>query len=188
MKKNWRQRRSGQAAIEFALVAPVLIALALGIFDLGRFIGQQSIATSMAYAGIQEAAPSSGSGFANISSAIVTEANNASVPNTSAAWGAVYPGGLDDCKGGHVCGDPSQCASSYFSGSIVACFSYGDCASVGSSCNPGATWGTLTAPPAAGAVAVIKVVIKFTPITPFVKSVAGAIFYLNSTQEQEITT
>lgn len=44
---------SGVAALEFALVAPVIVLLALGIIDLGRAIDRSFELRSAAYAGAQ---------------------------------------------------------------------------------------------------------------------------------------
>lgn len=48
--------RRGAAAIEFAIVAPVLFALLFGVFEIGRLMYQQSLVAAAAAAGARAAA------------------------------------------------------------------------------------------------------------------------------------
>lgn len=190
MRAMWERRRRGQAAIELALVAPVLIALSLGIFDLGRFVAQQSVVTGMAYAGLQTANASASS---DVAAAIRSESEGRTVSPT--AWGNGNASGTAACQTGETCGDsnsnnPCAAGSAWWSvAGTTACYSMGTCTLSGSTCTV-SNWGLAYASrPIAGTsdVLVIKVVLKFTPITPFVSSVAGSVFYVSSTQEQSQT-
>ena len=48
--------RRGAAALEFAIVAPVLFAMLFGVFEIGRLMYEQSRASAAAAAGVRAAA------------------------------------------------------------------------------------------------------------------------------------
>src|SRR5713101_4412469 len=49
--KNWRASRQGTAAVEFALILPILMLLLLGCIDFGRFPHSYIAVTNAARAG-----------------------------------------------------------------------------------------------------------------------------------------
>ena len=55
-KQSFDKDRRGAAAIEFAIVAPVLFAMLFGVFEIGRLMYEQSKAAAAASAGARAAA------------------------------------------------------------------------------------------------------------------------------------
>lgn len=55
-KQSFAGDRRGAAAIEFAIVAPVLFAMLFGVFEIGRLMYEQSKAAAAASAGARAAA------------------------------------------------------------------------------------------------------------------------------------
>lgn len=49
----WRNAQSGSAAVEFAVVAPVLVFFLLGLIDVGRYMYYGILASHAARAGVQ---------------------------------------------------------------------------------------------------------------------------------------
>lgn len=169
------RRRGGQALVEAALALPVLLTLALGTFDLGHIVADRTVVTAEANAGATQAVTSQ-------TSDVGTAIRNASTTLASATqWGNGNSGSADDCataSPAHPCGDTGQCASGsawWNTAGTVGCFSLGHCTLVTgatSTCTP-AAWGDLqSARPTAGGTTqlVVRVVIRFTPVTPFVKN------------------
>ena len=117
----------------------------------------------------------------DIGSAVRSEPNSA-IPNDIASWGDAGPGGTNDCDPNapsHLCGDPSGCPPSVFSGSRVACFAVRTCALNNGSCTYG-TWGSRPASDPNAAIQV-RAVYKMTPVTPAIAALTGStggFFYL----------
>ena len=55
VQRNRRTQRSGAAVIEFAVCAPLLFLLILGLFEVGRYINAGEIATAASRFGAREA-------------------------------------------------------------------------------------------------------------------------------------
>jgi hypothetical protein len=170
-----RRRERGQALIEFAILTPVLLLFVLLTVDVGRAYWQAIDGAGAARAGVRMGVISDTS---DIASAVRDEPNSG-IPNTLAAWGAEGPGqtwGTCTASAG-TCGDPNGCVSTSFSGLQIACFAVrtcnlssggdlGDCASFG-------PWGQRPVD-GTGHGLQVRVVIKFTSVTPALAQIAGA--------------
>ena len=198
-----RRRQRGQALIELAMVAPVLVLLAMGTVDMGRAFYVNLPVAGMASVGAQVGA---GGNITDIGLAIRTESN--AVANTSTAWGSdLYTGGTNAActavpnltTDAQSCGDPYGCQTSgthnaFTSASRVGCYAVGMCTVESSNhngqCTGAVTWqsrppaaATITSPYTNGAL-VIKVVVVFSPITPLVQQFftsTGKLLYLSQT-------
>lgn len=174
-----RRRSSGQALVEFCLLAPALIIFVLLTVDVGRAFWESIDAAGAARAGVRMGIISDTS---DIGSAIRDEPNTG-IPNTTAAWGAVGPGtAWGTCTASNqTCGDPNGCAASSFSGSQIGCFAIRTCtlssgADLGS-CAGYSAWGQR--PVSGGHGLQVVVVIKFPAVTPALnRLVSGGILYL----------
>lgn len=62
--------RRGAAAIEFAIIAPVLFSMLFGVFEIGRLMYEQSRAAAAAAAGVRAAAIYGADADADIEAAI----------------------------------------------------------------------------------------------------------------------
>ena len=170
-----RGRERGQALVEFAILTPVLLLFVLLTVDVGRAYWQAIDAAGAARAGVRMGVISDTS---DIGSAVRDEPNSG-IPNTVAAWGAEGPGQTwGTCTtGSGTCGDPAGCQSTSFSGSQVACFAVRTCelSSGGDlgSCISYGPWG-LRPVDGTGHGLLIRVVIKFTSVTPALAQIAGA--------------
>jgi hypothetical protein len=181
MRAQHRRRQSvlqkGQALVEFALIAPVLIAFVLLTVDVGRAYWQAIDAAGAARAGARMGIISDTS---DIGSAVRDEPNTG-IPNTVAAWGSVGPGtSWGTCGAAGTCGDPNGCANSSFSGTQIACFAIRTCTlSAGDlgSCTGFGAWGVR--PLSGGHGLQVVVVIKFTSVTPVAGQIInGGVLYL----------
>jgi hypothetical protein len=167
--------------VEGALALPVILTLACGTFDLGRLVADQGIVTNETNVGITQA-------IVSVSSDVGTPIRNesSSVIVTTSQWGYGNSGGQSgtdyDCTGTNHCGDPSGCVSgsTWWQAGVVGCYSVGYCTltsgASASTCDPTGTWGATNggvAPnrpaAAAGKLLAVRVTLRFTPITPFVK-------------------
>lgn len=170
-----RRREGGQALVEFAILTPVLLLFVLLTVDVGRAYWQAIDAAGAARAGVRMGIISDTS---DIGGAVRDEPNTG-IPNTLAAWGSEGPGtAWGTCTSATgVCGDPSGCIATSFSGSQIACFAVRSC-----SLSSGADLGTCAAFGAWGLRPVdggghgleIEVVVKFTAVTPALAQIAGA--------------
>jgi hypothetical protein len=166
-RRGLRQSRRdrGQALVEFALIAPVLIVFVLLTVDVSRAFWESIDAAGAARAGARMGVISDTS---DIGSALRDEPNSG-IPDTVAAWGSVGPGTAQGTctTAAQVCGDPNGCASTSFSGAQFACFAVRTCVLSGGdlgSCSSYGPWGFR--PVAGGHGLQIRVVIKFPPVTP----------------------
>jgi hypothetical protein len=176
--QNVRER--GQALVEFALIAPVLIAFVLLTVDVGRAYWEAIDAAGAARAGVRMGIISDTS---DIGSAIRDEPNSG-IPNTVAAWGSEGPGtSWGTCGAVGTCGDPNGCAKTSFSGSQIACFAIRTCVlSNGDlgSCTSYGAWGVR--PVSGGHGLQVVVVIKFTAVTPVAGQIINVgVLYLSQT-------
>jgi Flp pilus assembly protein TadG len=181
-----KRRRLGQAMVEMAIVAPVLVLLMLGAADLGRAFYLDIEVTGASRAGVRAAIVAQAS---DIGLAARSEPNSA-IPNDVASWADTGPGGTNDCDPNapsHRCGDPSGCPASVFSGTRVACFAVRTCTLNNGTCTYGA-WGSRPTSDPNGAVQV-RVVYKMTPVTPAIAALTGGtgFFFLTAdTTAQEL--
>jgi TadE-like protein len=172
MKKM--RRHPGQAMVEFAVIAPVLMLFVLLVVDVGRAYWQAIDAAGAARAGVRIGVISDTS---DIGSAVRDEPNSG-IPNTVAAWGNVGPGTAQGTCTNAVltCGDPNGCQATSFTGNQVACFAVRICSLSGGdlgSCNAWGAWGARPEDGTGQGLEVL-VVIKFRSVTPALAQVVGA--------------
>jgi hypothetical protein len=186
-QRQVRRTRLGQAMVEMAIVAPVLVLLMLGAADLGRAFYLDIEVTGASRAGVRTAIVGQ---VTDIGLAVRSEPNSA-IPNDVPTWGDTGPGGTNDCDPNapsHLCGDPSGCPPSVFTGTRIACFAERSCTLNNGSCTYG-SWGTR---PVSGPNAAVQVraVYKMTPVTPAISAIAGStggFFFLTAdTTAQEL--
>jgi hypothetical protein len=174
-----RRGRSGQALVEFCLLAPALLVFVLLTVDVGRAFWESIDAAGAARAGVRMGIISDTS---DIGSAVRDEPNTG-IPNTAAAWGAEGPGtswGTCTTANG-TCGDPNGCTASSFSGAQVACFAVRTCnLSSGADLGSCSSWGSWGQRPVSGGHGLqVTVVIKFPAVTPALGTlVVGGVLYL----------
>jgi TadE-like protein len=168
-------RQRGQALVEFAILTPVLLLFVLLTVDVGRAYWQAIDGAGAARAGVRMGVISDTS---DIGSAVRDEPNTG-IPNTGAAWGAEGPGtswGICTTATG-TCGDPTGCVPGSFSVPQIACFAIRTCnlSSGGDlgSCTSFGPWGSRPVD-GSGHGLQVKVVIKFTSVTPALAQIAGA--------------
>lgn len=183
-----RQRSSGQALVEFCLLAPALLAFVLITVDLGRAYWQAIDAAGAARAGARMAIISDTS---DIGSAVRDEPNSG-IPDTVAAWGNEGPGMANGtCVAANAtCGDSGGCAPGSFSGSQIACFAVRSCvlSSGGDlgTCSSFGPWGQRPVPGGGHAIQVM-VVIKFVAATPALSQIVPAgIIYMRQSSIAEV--
>lgn len=160
-----RRRSRGQAVAELTMMAPFLIILCLGSFDIQRVAADGNSAASIARGGLRVAQQSATSDIG----AQVRNGATATYSNSPCVWGAACSGSADDCVGAHPCGDPNACAASssfWTTGSPTACFAVTHCTVSSSSpptCPYTTPWGTR---PTAGSgdAAVIIVAARYQPL------------------------
>ncbi|HYM50099.1 MAG TPA: TadE family protein [Candidatus Limnocylindrales bacterium] len=177
------RKRRGQALVEMALILPVLVLLMLGAADLGRAYYIKLEMSGASRAGMRMGVLGTG---VDIGNAVRAEPNSA-IPNTTAAWGANGPGGLNDCdptQSTHKCGDQAGCApGANWTTGQVACFAVRTCIVwTNGTCSSVSTWGTRPAAAADQGVEVLTVY-RFQAATPIIAAFApnpGGIFYLSA--------
>lgn len=76
-------RRTGAAAVEFAIVAPLFFMMVLGCIEIGRALMVQQVLVNASRVGAREAATLNGTS-SSAKSAAETYASGASVPGTNA--------------------------------------------------------------------------------------------------------
>jgi hypothetical protein len=166
----------GQALVEFVIIAPVLVLFVLLTVDVGRAYFEAIDAAGAARAGARMGILSDTS---DIGGALRDEPNTG-IPNTNAAWGSVGPSQprgicVDPAA---TCGDPSGCVAASFTGNQIACFAIRTCnlSSGGDlgTCVGYGGWG-FRPEVGTGHGLQIKVVIKFTAVTPALAQIAGAV-------------
>jgi hypothetical protein len=169
-------RQRGQALVEFALIAPVLIVFVLLTVDVGRAYWEAIDAAGAARAGVRMGIISDTS---DIGSAIRDEPNTG-IPNTIQAWGSEGPGtSWGTCGSVGTCGDPNGCAKTSFSGTQIACFAVRTCVlSNGDlgTCSSYSAWGVR--PVSGGHGLQVVVVVKFSGVTPVATQLLGGALYL----------
>lgn len=187
MRASTRRGRSGQALVEFCLIAPALVIFVLLTVDVGRAYWESIDAAGAARAGVRMGIISDTS---DIGGAVRDEPNSG-IPNTGAAWGSVGPGtSWGTCTSATAtCGDPNGCVGPSFSAGQVACFAIRTCtlssgADLGS-CSSFGPWGQR--PESGGHGLQVKVVIKFAAVTPVLSSfVPGGLYLTQSAIGDEL--
>jgi Flp pilus assembly protein TadG len=174
-------RERGQAMVEFALIAPVLILFVLLTVDVGRAYWESIDAAGASRAGVRMGIISDTS---DIGSAVRDEPNTG-IPNTAAAWGSEGPGtawGTCTTAAG-VCGDPNGCPKTAFTGNQIACFAIRTCTLTSGdlgSCTSYSAWGVR--PVSGGHGLQVVVVVKFSAVTPVAAQIInGGVLYLTQT-------
>jgi hypothetical protein len=180
----------GQALVEFGLITPAILLLVLLTVDLGRAYYQAIDAAGAARAGARIGIISDTS---DIGGSIRTEPNTG-IPNTDAAWGSVGPSAPQGtCTvAAAMCGDPSGCVSSSFSGTQIACFAIRSCTLSGGgdlgTCTSYGPWGYR--PESGGGHGLqVRVVIEFSPATPALPSLVppnGIIYIVQNATGEEL--
>ena len=183
-----RRGRSGQALVEFCLLAPALLLFVLLTVDVGRAFWESIDAAGAARAGVRMGIISDTS---DIGSAVRDEPNTG-IPNTVAAWSAEGPGtSWGTCTSANgTCGDPNGCASGSFSGPQVACFAVRTCSlSSGGDLGTCGSWGPWGQRPVSGGHGLqVVVVIKFSAVTPALGTIvpAGLLYLTQSAVGDEL--
>src|ERR1700680_846624 len=94
MRPSLRRRtKLGQAMVEMAIVAPVLVLLMLGAADLGRAFYLDIEVTGASRAGVRTAIVAQGP----TTGLPARSEPNSAIPNTLPSWGDTGPGGTNDC-------------------------------------------------------------------------------------------
>lgn len=173
----------GQALVEFCLITPVLLLFVLLSVDVGRAFYEAVDAAGAARAGARMGIISDTS---DIGEAVRAEPNTG-IPDTVAAWGSVGPGTANGvCTvSTATCGDPNGCATTFFSGTVFACFAIRACTLTGGgggdlgTCNSYGPWGIRPQDGSAGHGLEVKVVIKYFGVTPALPVIVpGGLIYL----------
>ncbi|GAC1344238.1 MAG: hypothetical protein NVSMB29_17700 [Candidatus Dormibacteria bacterium] len=180
-----RGRSRGQAAVEFALLAPLLILLAVGTFDMGTTVADTAVVAGQVRAGLRTVQ----NNVTTDVGASVRGEDTPSIVNNVANWGATGTGNTNDCdptQVTHNCGDPQGCVATSTHWTTpggagapnpIACFAVTYCYYSGTppagevSCPVPATrsWGTRPVASTTNVSIVLRVVIKFTPATPMMR-------------------
>ncbi len=180
MRASRRPRSRGQALVEMVLILPVLVMLMLGAADLGRAFYLNIEVAGASRAGMRTGVITASNDVGN---AVRREAYNA-IDNSAAVWGTTGPSGTyDGCnKPTGPCGDPTGCAPGAFQGTQLACFAVRTCHIQGAACASYDAWGSRAAAGTFDQAVQVRVVYKFTPVTPLVASLTGTngVFYLTS--------
>lgn len=180
-----RRRSRGQAAVEFALLAPLLILLTVGTFDLGTTLADTTVVSGQVRAGLRTVQ----NNVTTDVGASVRGEDAPSILNNVGNWGLTGPGNINDCdptQVTHKCGDPQGCVTASTDWTTpggaglpnpIACFAVTYCYYAGTppagevSCPVPAsrTWGTRPVGTTANISIVLRVVIRFTPATPLIR-------------------
>jgi Flp pilus assembly protein TadG len=168
-----RRWSRGQATVEFAFLAPVVVLVMLGAIDLSRGFYQDIQITGAARSGVRSGVASSSS---DIGDAIRSEPNSG-IPNTQAVWGSMASGQPNGCTPNvsGTCGDPNGCPSSY-SGKI-ACFAVRSCTLSGGDTGTPTVCGNWGTRPGVGNTdhgLQIVVVYRLVPVTPLLGDLTRA--------------
>jgi hypothetical protein len=200
MNRGRGRRQRGQAIIEFALMAPLLVLLAIGVYDFGRAFSYTVSVIAGARAGARVAALDS---QGNIGESIRGEPSSQFNPTQGGVWGDEAQAGTNFCDSVPVngstphaitnCGSPTGCAASDFDAhpNQYACFAVRmvQCESVAACDHPiplngGDGWGhntyTLADPNASlyssGSPLIevqVLVTYRFHPLTPLLGGIIG---------------
>ena len=182
--------------LEFALLTPFLMMMALGTYDLGSWVSQSSALRAQARAGIRAAQKSSSVDIGDY----IREEGATALPNTLASWGNEYVGGSQAiCTSANsACGDTQGCTSnsSFWSTpggaglpNPTSCFAVTHCTLVtgtSPSC-PLGSWQTRPPGGTNGDLLVIKVVHLYIPATPLLQSVTAPGIYSTYQLQSEVS-
>ncbi len=172
-------RRRGQSLVEFAMVIPALMLLMLGSADLARAFYLDIEISGASRAGLRNGVITT----ANDVGAAARSEPNSAIANNVATWADTGPGGINaDCTSAtQHCGDPAGCPAAVFTGTRTACFAIRTCltSNPDGTCATYSLWNIRPTQNSAQRLDV-RVVYKFTPITPVIAQFAGAggSFYL----------
>lgn len=83
MRLNNRAPRRGVAAVEFAVVLPIMLILVLGVWEIGRLVEVQQLLTNAAREGARRAAMGSASNT-DAKNAVTRYLQNTGIPTTNA--------------------------------------------------------------------------------------------------------
>lgn len=175
-----RRTQAGQAAVEMALIAPLLFLMVLGAADFGRAFDLKIEMSGASRAGMRTGIAG---GANDIGAAVRGEPNNA-IPDTLAAWGSTASGQANDCRANNVsvCGDPAGCAPGSFAGAQLACFAVRSCRHLNATNTYGSCtgWGTRPQTTSGDALEVL-VVYRYDPLTSVMAAFAQTgHFYLSA--------
>lgn len=81
-RQNRREDRSGVAAVEFAVIAPIFFLMVVGILEFGRALMVQQVIVSAARVGARQAVTLNAT-TAGVTTAVTDYADNAAVPGVS---------------------------------------------------------------------------------------------------------
>jgi len=186
-----RRRSRGQAMMEMALAAPIIMLLCLGGTDMSQAYLYSLDSAGAARAGMKAAVIED-----DIGDSIRAEPNT--LINATTDWGDENPNGGSDgnwsCSSplSTLCGDKYGCLTSGANSPFVkypsqrACFAVRSCVLAGSgsyTCGSYNAWQTTLPAANAGEGIQVKVVIAYKPYTPLIANLAGSsgTFYLTST-------
>lgn len=183
-------RQRGQALVEFCLLTPALLLFVLLTVDVGRAYFEAVDAAGAARAGVRMGIISDTS---DIGEAVRAEPNSG-IPDTVAAWGAQGPGQPQGTctNAGATCGDPSGCTAAAFNGSQFACFAVRACTLGGGgdfgTCIAYGPWGIRPQGGSAQHGLQVKVVIKFSAVTPALSVIvpSGLLYLTQSAYGEEL--
>jgi TadE-like protein len=165
-----RRLKRGQALVEMVIVLPLIVMLMLGAADLGRAFYLNVEMAGASRAGMREGIKGPSSDLGN---SVRNEVFDA-IDNSVAVWGGTGPGAQYDGCGSSAgsCGDPTGCQPSVFIGTRVACFAVRTCTITNGACSAYGVWGSRPVEGSNQALQ-IRVVYKFTPVTPMISAIAG---------------
>ena len=172
--------RGGQNVVEVALILPLLLLLAFGVFDLGRAFGLGITTVGSARSGLRE-------GIQNTTNdtGLFIRGDFGSNTNWGSEEGPPFGGPAavfahcptPNVAAGESCGDPNGCPPASFAPTQDSCFAIGSCTLVGATCNPASiTWNMPV--PKKGDVLVVRVVSRLQLITGLVAAVTGRNIYI----------
>ena len=177
-----RRRRAsrGQAAVEMALILPLLFLLVLGAADFGRALDLQIEVTGASRAGMRTGIAG---GSNDIGSAVRAEPNSA-ISNDDVTWGDEGPhtgGGFNSCSSTSAsCGDPNGCVAGSFKPGQLVCFAIRSCPHAGNSYPASGCSAWNTRPNSSSNAALdVLVIYRYQALTPVIAGFgAGGKFYL----------
>lgn len=158
------KRRRGQSLVEFALVLPIFLLLLFGLIDAGRLVYQHSVLSQAAREGARLAA---------VEASWVAQSD----PGCGSAGGPVCPANVAVLRT-HILAAANR---------MVSPFAVITSAQLNTRCDPsgGAPTGDWSATSCSsnktGNVASVRVVASFTPITPVISTLIGAVSMSAST-------
>ena len=157
MRRPFRRRSRGQSLVEFALVLPMFLLLLFGIIDMGRYVYMNSVLSQAAREGARLASvEASWIGSADVS--------------CGKTGGATCPASVTTLRT-HIKDAANRMTAPF--GNIPAGSVFLRC---DASATPAGAWTDQTCVThSSGARASVRVVMTFTPLTPFISEIVGSI-------------